>query len=117
MSSEKKIDYIESPSNDLKKTKAFFSEVFGWKFQDYGPEYAAYDDGRTRGGFYISDKTSLTEQGGTLVVLYSEKLEETLARVKAAGGCVLKDIFSFPGGRRFQFSEPGGSEFAVWSDK
>ena len=25
--------------------------------------------------------------------------------------------FSFPGGRRFHFTDPGGTELAVWSDK
>lgn len=29
---------------------------------------------------------------------------------------ITKPIFSFPGGRRFHFTEPSGNEFAVWSD-
>lgn len=28
----------------------------------------------------------------------------------------VKSIFSFPGGRRFHFSDPNGNEYAVWSD-
>lgn len=27
-----------------------------------------------------------------------------------------KAFFSFPGGRRFHFIEPGGNEYAVWSE-
>jgi predicted enzyme related to lactoylglutathione lyase len=38
------------------------------------------------------------------------------ARVLAAGGKITRDIFSFPGGQRFHFKEPGGNELAVWSD-
>ncbi|NND83102.1 MAG: VOC family protein, partial [Gammaproteobacteria bacterium] len=33
-----------------------------------------------------------------------------------AGGQISKPIFTFPGGRRFHFIEPGGNEFAVWSE-
>jgi predicted enzyme related to lactoylglutathione lyase len=54
--------------------------------------------------------------GAPTVVLYSHSLEATLAAVKAAGGRIVKDIFSFPGGRRFQFEDPSGNELAVWSD-
>ncbi|VVT23323.1 Glyoxalase family protein [Marinobacter salarius] len=28
----------------------------------------------------------------------------------------MQDIFSFPGGRRFHFSDPNGNEYAVWSE-
>jgi predicted enzyme related to lactoylglutathione lyase len=37
--------------------------------------------------------------------------------VKAAGGTIVKEPFSFPGGRRFQFTDPSGNELAVWSDQ
>jgi predicted enzyme related to lactoylglutathione lyase len=33
-----------------------------------------------------------------------------------SGGTILKEIFDFPGGRRFHFADPNGNEFAVWSE-
>jgi uncharacterized protein len=33
-----------------------------------------------------------------------------------AGATIAKPIFTFPGGRRFHFIDPSGSELAVWSD-
>ncbi|MNG24382.1 Glyoxalase-like domain protein [compost metagenome] len=51
-----------------------------------------------------------------LVVLYADDLEAVLARVREGGGSIVKDIFSFPGGRRFQFADPNGNELAVWSE-
>jgi predicted enzyme related to lactoylglutathione lyase len=30
---------------------------------------------------------------------------------------LVKDTFSFPGGRRFHFQDPDGYELAVWSDE
>ena len=41
--------------------------------------------------------------------------EANIAKVEAAGGVIEQAIFDFPGGRRFHFIEPGGSELAVWS--
>ena len=51
------------------------------------------------------------------MVFYSLELEATLEKIEKAGGEIIKPIFSFPGGRRFHFSDPNGNEYAVWSDK
>ena len=51
-----------------------------------------------------------------LVVLFATDLEAMEAKVKAAGGTITRPIFSFPGGRRFHFADPGGNELAVWSE-
>jgi len=112
-----KINYIEMPSKDLAATKRFFSTVFGWSFVEYGKEYVAIENAGMDGGFYKSGKKALTENGSVLVVLYSSNLETTLEKVKSAGGIIIRDIFSFPGGRRFHFSDPNGNEYAVWSEE
>lgn len=112
-----KLDYVEFAARDLAATKAFFEKAFQWRFTDYGPEYTAFDHQGLLGGFYFADLTSESDKGGALLVFYSETLEATQAEVEAAGGKIIKEIFSFPGGRRFQFTEPSGNEFAVWSDK
>lgn len=116
MSINNKIDYVEFPARDIEATKTFFAAVFGWTFEDYGPEYAAFADQGVHGGFYKSDTASSVETGGALIVLYADKLEQVQIRVEEAGGRILKPIFSFPGGRRFHFSEPSGNELAVWSE-
>ena len=117
MNLHEKMNYIEYPSKDIEKTKAFFSKAFAWKFQDYGPEYSAFADQGLDGGFYKSEATSSTNNGAALLVFYSESLEATQAKIKKAGGRINKAIFAFPGGRRFHFTEPSGNEFAAWSDK
>jgi predicted enzyme related to lactoylglutathione lyase len=111
------IDYIEMPSRDLAATKRFFSALFGWSFQDYGPDYATFDDGRTTGGFFTSEKTAGVDAGAPLIVFYHLELEKTRTKVVDLGGKITKEIFEFPGGRRFHFREPDGSDFAIWSNK
>jgi len=108
-----RIDYIEFAALDIAATKAFYSGLFGWKFTDYGPDYTSFEDGRLAGGFA---KAGNVTRGGPLVVLYAADLAGMEAKVKAAGGVIVKEIFSFPGGRRFHFTDPGGNELSVWSD-
>jgi predicted enzyme related to lactoylglutathione lyase len=109
----KRIDYIEFPSKDVAATRAFYEAVFGWVFTDYGPRYTSFEDGRMTGGF---DGTVAPSKGGVLVVLYSSDLEGLQASVVEHGGRIVKEIFSFPGGRRFEFEGPCGNTLAAWSE-
>ncbi len=111
------IDYLEIPTRDLPATKRFFAELFGWQWEDFGPDYACFDDGRLSGGFMTAECTSTIDAGSPLIVFHVADLEETLEKVNSLGGRILKEIFDFPGGRRFHFAPPGGGEFAIWSDR
>ena len=117
MSGENKIDYIEMPAKDPVIARLFFEKLFGWKFEDYGPDYTAFNDGRMAGGFYRSDNVVSVENGSVLVVFHLADLENGCKRVTELGGTITKDIFSFPGGSRFHFTDPNGNEYAVWSDQ
>lgn len=107
------IQYIEFLSHDLVRAKAFYAECFNWAFTDWGTEYVSFDGAHVSGGFAYGTPV----KGSILVILYSRDLEATQAKVERAGGVIVKDIFSFPGGRRFHFTDPDGNELAVWSDK
>jgi len=109
------INYIEFAVTDMAKAKQFYAAAFSWAFTDYGPEYAgiAKQAGGEAGGLRLADAVT---PGGPLVILYSNDLEQTLAAVRDAGGAVTQDIFTFPGGRRFHFTDPSGNELAVWSE-
>ena len=111
---DRRIDYIEFWTTDMDEVKRFYSEAFGWEFTDYGPDYSSFADGRLNGGFRLGSEV---QPGGPLVVLYSTKLEEIEARVSQCGGQIVQEIFSFPGGRRFHFTDPSGNELAIWSDQ
>ena len=116
MKEHEKINYIELPAKNIQVTKDFFTAVFNWSFVDYGPEYTAFADEGIDGGFFKSDLSVSTEKGSALIVFFSEALEQTQAKIMKAGGTIIKPIFSFPGGRRFHFTDPNGNEYAVWSD-
>jgi predicted enzyme related to lactoylglutathione lyase len=107
------INYIEFKAHNLEAIKTFYTSVFGWTFTDYGPTYTAFADSGIDGGFELTEEPIVK---GALVVLYHKNLEEILLQVEKAGGKIVVPIFSFPGGRRFQFLDPSGNELAIWSD-
>lgn len=115
MDKQNKVDYVELASKDMDSTRSFFAKVFGWEFKMWGEGYMDTPSGGVTLGFYQADLSSLSEAGGALVTIYRDNLESALDDVTKNGGRITKEIFSFPGGRRFQFLEPGGNEFCVWS--
>lgn len=90
MNEHEKINYIELPAKDIEAVKSFFTAAFGWSFSDYGPDYAAFSDEGLDGGFYRSELHASTENGGALVVFYSQQLETTRSKIEKAGGTIIK---------------------------
>ncbi len=112
MHTHNSINYVEFGATDLSAIEGFYAKVFGWKFTSYGPSYVAFTDGKMDGGF----DTTAPIAKGALVIMYSSELESTRDAVLQAGGTILQEIFTFPGGRRFHFEDPSGNELAVWSE-
>ena len=113
MRAENCIDYVEIPVTDLKKARDFFSALFGWSFESWGDDYMSFNDGRLNGGFRrAADPAPST---GVLLVFFSADLERDFNRVQELGATISEPIFPFPGGRRFHFVDPTGTEFAIWS--
>ena len=110
-----RLDYVEFATRDVAAAKKFYAAAFGWKFTDYGPDYVSFEDGRIAGGFYTA--ADAPTKMNPMTVIFAVNLEDAEARVKAAGGKIVKPSFEFPGGRRFQFTDPTGLELSVWSDK
>lgn len=114
MNSHHHFNYIELPSLDNGAMKAFYGAAFGWSFQDWGESYVAVHGAGVEGGFDM-DTQRKPSKDGALVILYSDDLEGSEAQIVKAGGAISVPIFSFPGGRRFHFTDPSGNELAVWT--
>lgn len=110
-----RIDYVELPSATAHElTRAFYARAFGWQFTDYGPDYAATTTGDVDVGLNGQPDEALSSP---LPVIRVDDLEAAFDSVSKAGGTIAKAIFAFPGGRRFHFIDPSGSELAVWSER
>lgn len=108
-----RIDYVELPSVTAHEvTRGFYAKAFGWKFTNFGSDYAATTTDDVDVGLNGQPDEGLS---APLPVIRVDDLEAVFDAVTKAGGLIAKPIFSFPGGRRFHFVDPSGSELAVWS--
>ncbi len=114
---ESKINYIEIPVKNIAQTKDFFSKLFGWEFVDFGPDYCSFVKAGVDGGFYKSDNNGFSSANCPLVVFYAYDIDKAKEKVISLSGSIMKDIFSFPGGRRFHFTDLNNNEYAIWTDK
>jgi predicted enzyme related to lactoylglutathione lyase len=104
-------NFIELPTRDLAVSQVFFDSIFGMKMTQFGPTYACTMTGDVDIGLQAK-KSEAT--AAPLPAIEVADLDATLSAVTAAGAEITKAIFSFPGGRRFQFRDPSGNELAAW---
>ena len=102
-------NYIEIHADDLEASKTFYAQAFDFAFTDYGPEYAAVEGGPVEIGLARGDSPP-----APMPTFETDNLEASLAQVKAAGGEIVKEIFAFPGGRRFECHDPSGNRLAIY---
>ncbi len=106
-----KIAYVELPAGEVEGMKSFYQQSMGWEFEDWGPEYAAMLNAGVDGGL---NGAAGQRTRSVLVLVETDDLEKAHADVLAAGGKVIVPIFSYPGGRRFHFTDPAGNELGVF---
>ncbi len=112
---EGSIVHIEIHSSDPTRTKEFYKEVFGWKFQDI-PEmnYTTFQaPNAPHGGLQKHG-----EDGPTVLnYIMANDITRTLERIENAGGKVVVPKSEIPMfGWYAVFQEPGGTVQAVYQD-
>ncbi|HXQ64481.1 MAG TPA: VOC family protein [Steroidobacteraceae bacterium] len=105
-----RITFVELPARATGPMKTFYADAFGFGMTDFGPTYACTVTADVDLGVQ-ADASEATR--APLPVIQVDNLEATLESVRRAGGVVVKPVFSFPGGRRFHFRDPGGNELAA----
>lgn len=113
MRPEGQIDYMEFPGVNLSRIKRFYNQAFGWEFQDLSPNYVSFAGDSVGGGFSSNPGAAPLKPRA---VLYASNLEAMERRVRMAGGLITREIYEYPGGRRFHFLDPSANELGVWSD-
>jgi predicted enzyme related to lactoylglutathione lyase len=108
-----KFSMVEFPTSSAQASGEFLHRLFGFDTAAYGPDYTDVDmgDGHSLGFQSAQDEAP----SGPLVVFQVNDLDAARRAVIDAGGQVTVEPFDFPGGRRFQFREPGGNELAIWT--
>lgn len=110
------ISYIEFGVTDLAATRAFYESAFGWQFNDYGPAYSGIRSPEGDGEVGGLNPGTPPNAAGPLVLLFSDDLDASVVAVEEAGGVVVAGPYDFPGGRRFEFTDPSGNRLGVFAD-
>jgi predicted enzyme related to lactoylglutathione lyase len=106
------IDYVEFPSTDNARSRQFFADAFGWHHVSYSP---SYDEIRGAGLLAGVEAGEAVRTAAPLAVIRTDDFDAAKRAVIAAGGVITLELFEYPGGKRFHFREPGGSEIGVWT--
>lgn len=104
------IDYFELPTAAMPESQRFFGEAFGFGIKPYGPAYGEITYGGVLGGLIATDDRS----GAPLVGIRTDDIAAARQAIETAGGTVTRPVSDYPGGQRFFFREPGGSELLVY---
>ena len=110
MSKMNPVVHFEMPAEDRDRMSKFYSNVFGWKTQQFGPEMGNYvvaqttetdekgvvqTKGSINGGFY--QKTNDPASNHPSVVIAVDNIRESMKKVADAGGKILGGDPNKPG--------------------
>ena len=113
--------WFEIPVHDLKRGSEFYGNVLmkDLKTERMGPnDVALFPADKESVGGHLYENTEATGGVAPLVHLASPSpLEETLGRVKEAGGMVISEIIPLPddAGRFAYCTDPDGNQFGLYT--
>jgi predicted enzyme related to lactoylglutathione lyase len=111
------ICFVELPSTDLMKSRAFYSALFGWEFEEVpGMNYLLFSaNGGISGGF--RKVSHISPDQGVIASIAVKDIHETLDRVESNGGSIIMPKTPLPGKRGFiaDFADPFGVICRLWS--
>jgi uncharacterized protein len=115
--------WIDTSQPDPEAAVGFYSELFGWQFEDVMPpgSEGRYFSARIRGGD-VAAVGSIPEGAPQVATwntyVWVDSADDTAARVKEAGGTVVMEPFDvMDAGRMGVFADPEGAVFMVWQAK
>ena len=87
-----KICYVEIPADDIAKSAAFYSEVFGWNVRKRGDGHLAFDDGINEvSGTWVTGRKKHSEAGFILSIMV-DSVAETVKKITDHGCPIIKQM-------------------------
>src|SRR5918997_5757803 len=112
--------WIDTTQSDPDTGAAFYAEVFGWELEDRMPPGSPgkYYAARLRGqdvAAVSSQPEGAPREAVWNTYVWVQDVDETAAKVRAAGGAVLAEPFDLgDAGRMATVADPAGAAFCVW---
>jgi predicted enzyme related to lactoylglutathione lyase len=107
------ISYFRVPAADPRRSAAFYESVFGWRV-DAARDDPSFEDGTGHViGHFVAGLPAAGE-AGVLPYVFVERLDETLEKVVAQGGEVVRSPYPEGDLRVATFRDPAGNVIGVW---
>ena len=109
-----KICYVEIPAVDLRRSIAFYTDVFGWKVRQRGNGSTAFDDatGEVSGTWVLGRPPS--SEPGLLFYIMVDSVAATIEAVKAKGGAIVQPSGADAPEITARFRDPGGNVIGLY---
>ena len=109
--------WVDLGTTDLADAKRFYGAVFGWEFDDMGPEAGSYNMVLLRGkpiaGMAPSQDPNIPPVWNTFISV--DDADKTAALIGERGGTVLMGVMDVMGkGRMLVATDPAGAVFGCW---
>ena len=113
------ISYIEMPSQNFEKTKSFYTELFGWKF-DFMPEmkYMTFQTPEGPGGGF-SAALKPSQMPGIIFYITVDDIDNIVKKAESVGGiCITRKTQISPEIGYFAvLGDPDGTHIGIWSKR
>lgn len=107
------LSYLHIPTRDIRASAAFYSGVFGWRMQG-DPDRGSFEDGGGQViGHFMADHV-VAQDAGIVPYVYVEQIEETVGRVTANGGSIVKPTYEEGDVLVALFRDPAGNLVGAW---
>jgi predicted enzyme related to lactoylglutathione lyase len=109
--------HVEIPADDVSSSKEFYSEVFGWSFQDFPMEQGTYAMYQTRPGGIGGGIMTPPQGAPKSVVNYIlvTEIEPILEQILSRGGeLILPKTQVGDMGWMAYFADPSGNVLGLW---
>lgn len=111
-----KICYLQIPTDDVDRSAAFYSEVFGWSTRRRGDGHLAFDDttGQVSGSWVLGRPPSTG--AGLLVYVMVDSVEAAMRDIEAHGGSVVQPIGADLPEITARFTDPYGNLLGLYQE-
>ena len=110
--------WVDVTAADLEATKAFYSGLFGWEYDQAGEDYGSYAtallDGEPVAGIGPSPGPDAPPPSWTTYLAVADAEKTEAEAVEAGGKVLLSTLAVGPMGSMAVLADPGGAVFGLW---
>jgi predicted enzyme related to lactoylglutathione lyase len=112
-----KICYIEIPATDVIRSVEFYRASFGWAIRQHGNGTYAFDDGVGQvSGMWVPGRPPASQPGLVISIMVRD-IQETIAKVKANGGEIVKELGADAPEITAWFRDPAGNVLGLYQER